>query len=156
MEGEETKKGGDEKEPVLEGRVQGENTEKEVQNEAVHDTRPKETKKSYRNEESASMRKIERLTAKERDILKESVARRARIEKLENIQRSIRNKKQYERRQALVDADKAEARRNRDKEDEEDFLDEMHETHVNNTAKYFKYFVGGAGLLAAGFFLSKK
>ena len=153
MEGEETKKGGDEKEPVLEGRVQGENTEKVVQNEAVHDTRPKEKKKLS---VSASVRKIERLTAKERDILKESVARRARIEKLETIQRSIRNKKQYERRQALVDADKAEARRNRDKEDEEDFLDEMHETHVNNTAKYFKYFVGGAGLLAAGFFLSKK
>ena len=111
MEGEQDKKGAEDKEPALEGRVETEDAKKEGDNHAVHakdvvkpkttNTRPTEKRRID------PTRKIERLTAKERDILKESVARRARIEKLETIQRSIRNKKQYERRQALVDADKA-------------------------------------------------
>jgi len=155
MEGEQEKKGDQEKEPVLEGRIQGENADKSVDHDAVHPTQTTVMPRDRSKEKRKTVSKIERLTEKERDILKESVARRARIEKLETIQRSIRNKKQYERRQALVDADKAEARRMREKEDEEDFLDEMNEKNIDNTSKYFKYCVAGIGILAAGFFLSK-
>ena len=161
MEGEQDKKGGEDKEPALEGRVETEDAKKEGDDHAVHakdvvkpkatNTRPTEKRRIDPS------RKIERLTASERDILKESVARRARIEKLETIQRSIRNKKQYERRQALHDEDKAEAIRRRDEED--DYLDDMdaqERDKQNNMTKYMKYCIGGIGILAAGFFLTKK
>lgn len=60
---------------------------------------PDKTKDKDKDKETGKAKTINRISNKERDLLKESVARRERIAVLENKRRQVRNQKQYVRRQ---------------------------------------------------------
>jgi len=60
---------------------------------------PTPDKTKDKDKDTGKAKTINRISNKERDLLKESVARRERIAVLENKRRQVRNQKQYVRRQ---------------------------------------------------------
>ena len=115
---------------------------------------PPKPKSKLVNEDKNTIRRIERVSTQERDNLKESVARRERIEKLEKIRRSVRNCKQYERRLA----DEKRINEERAQRDvllpDEDEVQDDHQTGMFQST-VMRVALGGAAVIMAGLVLFK-
>ena len=104
--------------------------------------------------------KIARMTDKERDMLAETLARRQRIDKLEKIQRSLRNKRHYEKRmhmqkEADEDLELRTAMNNEYNNTDMDDDDTNANDNVSSCLSTKNFFIGGVGLCAVAAFLLK-